>query len=69
MNANLIINTTPWECIPILIVNLILIIVCLNKNHILFDLVYNPEMTAFLKMGGERGCSVITGYKNASFTG
>jgi shikimate dehydrogenase len=27
----------------------------------LFDLVYNPEITAFLRSGLERGCSVITG--------
>ena len=35
----------------------------LNENHILFDLVYNPEMTSFLKTGKERGCKIITGLK------
>ena len=35
----------------------------LNENHILFDLVYNPELTLFLRSGMERGCSVITGLK------
>ena len=35
----------------------------LNESHILFDLVYNPEYTAFLKKGEERGCSIITGIK------
>jgi shikimate dehydrogenase len=35
----------------------------LTSKHILFDLVYNPEMTAFLKMGKERGCKIITGMK------
>jgi shikimate dehydrogenase len=33
----------------------------LDKKHILFDLVYNPEMTSFLQMGKERGCTILTG--------
>jgi len=33
----------------------------LTRNHILFDLVYNPELTAFLKEGESRGCSVFGG--------
>jgi shikimate dehydrogenase len=35
----------------------------LNNKHILFDLVYNPEVTAFLKMGAEQGCTTIRGIK------
>ena len=35
----------------------------LGRKHILFDLVYNPEMTAFLKTGQERGCTVLSGLK------
>lgn len=35
----------------------------LNRTHILFDLVYNPELTTFLKMGAEQGCTVISGIK------
>jgi shikimate dehydrogenase len=35
----------------------------LNSTHILFDLVYNPEFTGFLKMGAEQGCTVISGIK------
>jgi shikimate dehydrogenase len=35
----------------------------LGKNHILFDLVYNPEITSFLRMGKERGCKIISGLK------
>lgn len=51
----LIINTTPLgmypdvEGIPDLDYDLI------GKSHVLFDLVYNPELTAFLRMGQERG--------------
>ncbi|MDR2886714.1 MAG: shikimate dehydrogenase [Bacteroidales bacterium] len=33
----------------------------LGRRHILFDLVYNPEITAFLRKGTEQGCTVITG--------
>ena len=35
----------------------------LSRRHTLFDLVYNPEFTMFLKMGKERGCKIITGLK------
>jgi shikimate dehydrogenase len=35
----------------------------LTGEHILFDLVYNPEMTSFLQMGSEKGCAIITGMK------
>jgi shikimate dehydrogenase len=35
----------------------------LNSRHILFDLVYNPEITTFLRMGAEQGCSIISGIK------
>jgi shikimate dehydrogenase len=33
----------------------------LNKNHLLFDLVYNPEVTLFMEKGKERGSRVIGG--------
>jgi shikimate dehydrogenase len=33
----------------------------LDFRHILFDLVYNPERTLFLKNGEERGCTVVNG--------
>jgi shikimate dehydrogenase len=35
----------------------------LTDKHILFDLVYNPELTAFLKMGVEHGCITLSGLK------
>ena len=35
----------------------------LDERQTLFDLVYNPEFTSFLKMGKERGCKIITGLK------
>jgi shikimate dehydrogenase len=62
-NTELVINTTPLgmfpdtEGKPDIDYNL------LTRNHILFDLVYNPELTSFLKMGKERGCTTISGLK------
>ncbi|MBF45114.1 MAG: shikimate dehydrogenase [Flavobacteriales bacterium] len=34
---------------------------CLSKNHILYDLVYNPEITLFLSYGKEKNCIVKNG--------
>lgn len=62
-STQLIINTTPLgmypniEGVPELKYN------SLNSKHILFDLVYNPELTTFLRMGKEQGCSIISGIK------
>lgn len=59
----LIINTTPLgmfpkiEGIPEIDYNL------LGPKHILYDLVYNPERTSFLKMGEKRGCVTISGLR------
>lgn len=33
----------------------------LGKNHLLFDLVYNPAETLFLKKGKEHGCDTVNG--------
>ncbi|WP_423127314.1 shikimate dehydrogenase family protein [Gaoshiqia sp. Z1-71] len=33
----------------------------LNKDHVLFDLVYNPEETLFMKKGKEQGATVKNG--------
>ena len=34
---------------------------CLNKENILFDLVYNPSETLFMKKGNEIGCKTLNG--------
>jgi len=34
----------------------------LNKKNILFDLVYNPSETLFMRMGKKIGCKTINGY-------
>jgi shikimate dehydrogenase len=33
----------------------------LTPKHVLFDLVYNPEETLFLKKGKEKGATIING--------
>jgi shikimate dehydrogenase len=62
-NTNLIVNTTPLGMFPDSESKPDLNYDLLNKSHILFDLVYNPEKTEFLKMGEMKGCTVIGGIK------
>ena len=33
----------------------------LNSNHFLFDLVYNPEKSVFLRKGQKQGCAIMNG--------
>jgi shikimate dehydrogenase len=33
----------------------------LSSSHFLFDLVYNPEQTKFMKLGSEAGAHVTSG--------
>jgi len=61
MSNQLIVNTTPLGMFPDIESKPDINYKLLNKNHILFDLVYNPELTAFLKMGKENGCTTISG--------
>lgn len=62
-NCSIIVNTTPLGMFPGIESKPDIRYDLLNEKHILFDLVYNPEMTEFLKMGKERGCRLITGLK------
>ena len=58
---NLIINTTPLgmspniDSLPDINYNL------LTNEHYLYDLVYNPELTMFLKLGADQGAVVKNG--------
>ena len=61
--TQLIVNTTPLGMFPDIEAFPNIDYRQLGSKHILFDLVYNPEMTAFLKKGAERGCTIITGSK------
>lgn len=39
----------------------------ITKQHFLFDLVYNPSKTAFLRLGEEKGASICNGLKMLEF--
>jgi len=62
-SADIIINTTPLGMSPDISSKPEIDYRLLNEKHILFDFVYNPEYTSFLKAGKERGCTIITGLK------
>jgi shikimate dehydrogenase len=61
--TQLIINTTPLGMFPDIESKPDIGYEFLNKDHILFDLVYNPEVTEFLRMGAKHGCKTISGIK------
>ena len=61
--TDLIVNTTPLGMYPGIHSKPDINYSLLNDRHILFDLVYNPEMTEFLSKGKEQGCRIITGLK------
>lgn len=61
--CKLIVNTTPLGMYPNIDTFPDIDYKLLGKEHILFDLVYNPEITLFLRKGSEQGCSVISGLK------
>lgn len=63
ISNQLIVNTTPLGMFPDIQRKPNLNYGCLNKDHILFDLVYNPELTSFLKAGKEKGSTIISGIK------
>ena len=58
---SLIINTTPLGMYPDTAEAPAIPYDALGSDQILFDLVYNPEMTLFLRLGKERGCKVKNG--------
>jgi shikimate dehydrogenase len=58
----LIINTTPLGMFPEVETYPDIPYSALTADHLLFDLVYNPARTVFLKMGEKRGTTVVNGY-------
>ena len=58
----LIINTTPLGMYPRVAEAPPLPYHFLTKTHFLFDLIYNPAKTLFLKKGEERGATIQNGY-------
>jgi len=60
---HLIVNSTPLGMFPDIDSRPDINYSLLTPDHILFDLVYNPENTSYLKMGAEQGCKTISGLK------
>ena len=63
VNHSLIINTTPLGTYPDINKCPNIPYSALNKTHYLFDLIYNPFTTKFLKQGLIKGAKVQNGYK------
>ncbi|MBA2746829.1 MAG: shikimate dehydrogenase [Flavisolibacter sp.] len=59
---NLIINTTPLGMFPLVDAFPEIPYHLISKNHLLFDLIYNPRETEFLKKGAERGAKIENGF-------
>lgn len=59
--SDLIINTTPLGTFPKINSFPKINYKMLNSKHLLYDLVYNPELTLFLKKGLEKGCKIKNG--------
>ncbi|MBN2214235.1 MAG: shikimate dehydrogenase [Bacteroidales bacterium] len=62
-NFQIIINTSPVGMYPNISDFPDIPYEFITKDHILFDLIYNPEETLFLKKGKERGAQTINGLK------
>ncbi|MDW3210970.1 MAG: shikimate dehydrogenase [Reichenbachiella sp.] len=60
---HLIINTTPLGTYPDIETKPFLPYDQITDRHLLFDLVYNPEVTAFLQEGLNRGAKIKNGHK------
>lgn len=58
----LIVNTTPLGQFPNICEAPPLPYAHLGSEHVLYDLIYNPTETAFLRMGKEHGAQVQNGY-------
>ena len=59
--CSLIINTTPLGMYPEIDKCPDIPYDFLNEEHILYDLIYNPEKTLFLKRGADQDCTVKNG--------
>lgn len=58
----LIINTTPLGMYPAITEAPPIPYESLTSEHYLFDLIYNPEKTLFLRKGEEKGAAIKNGY-------
>jgi len=58
-----IINTTPLGTYPDVDAFPDIPYDLLSENHLLYDLVYNPAKTKFLRLGRQKGAQVVNGYE------
>ncbi|WP_299534983.1 shikimate dehydrogenase [Ulvibacterium sp.] len=58
-----IVNCTPLGTYPNIKQKPALPYECLNKGHLLYDLIYNPAKTAFLLEGESRGATICNGLR------
>lgn len=61
-STGLIINTTPLGMYPHVETFPQIPYEAIGPDHLLFDLVYNPEKTAFLKKGERQGADCVNGF-------
>jgi shikimate dehydrogenase len=61
--VSLLINTTPLGVTPDIHLYPDLPYALMNESHILYDLVYNPSLTMFMKLGQQQGAKVTNGYQ------
>ena len=60
-NYKIIVNTTPIGTYPNIEGCPAIPFELITTKHLMFDLVYNPEVTEFLKMGKKRGATIKNG--------
>lgn len=60
---DLIVNTTPVGTYPNIQNAPKIPYEAITKHHILFDLIYNPQQTTFLKNGKDQGAKTINGHE------
>lgn len=59
----LIVNTSPLGMYPAIDKAPPLLYECLSSQHLLYDLIYNPEKTLFLQKGEARGAAIKNGHE------
>jgi shikimate dehydrogenase len=61
--VSLIVNTTPVGTFPEIDQSPQIPYLLLDKTQVLYDLVYNPAQTLFMKKGNQQGAKVVNGYQ------
>lgn len=62
-STDVIINATPLGMYPDVLKAPDIPYAAINENHLLYDLIYNPPKTQFLKLGEEKGARIKNGFE------